>query len=92
MPLFGPFDTESLAVGSKLVHQRFALMALKTFFKTDYRGLTHMLDDFAELRQHLGLAAPPHYSTLGYAAWRLLKKGRSSCSSIAPPRAPKKAV
>jgi hypothetical protein len=45
---------------------------LKTFFKTDYRGLTQMLADFAELRQDLGLAAPPHYSTLCYAAKRLL--------------------
>lgn len=71
-------------------HQLFALLALKTFFKTDYRGLTQMLDDFAELRQDLGLAAPPHYSTLCYAAKRLLKKGSSSCSSAAPPRAPKR--
>ncbi len=68
-------------------HQLFALRALKTFFKTDYRGLTQMLADFAELRQDLGLAAPPHYSTLCYAAKRLLKKGSSSCSSTAPPRA-----
>ncbi|HEY7154076.1 MAG TPA: hypothetical protein VH575_08990, partial [Gemmataceae bacterium] len=45
-------------------HQLFALLTLKTFFKTDYRGLAQMLDDFAELRQHLGLAATPHYSTL----------------------------
>ena len=71
-------------------HQLFALLALKTFFKTDYRGLTQMLDDFAELREDLGLAAPPHYSTLCYAAKRLLKKGSSSCSSTAPPRAPKR--
>jgi hypothetical protein len=73
-------------------HQLFALLTLKTFFKTDYRGLTQMLTDFAELRQDLGLAAPPHYSTLCYAAKRLLKKGSSSCSSIAPPRAPNRAV
>jgi hypothetical protein len=71
-------------------HQLFALLALKTFFKTDYRGLTQMLDDFAELRQDLGLDAIPHYSTLCYAAKRLLKKGSSSCSSTAPPRARKR--
>ena len=35
---------------------------------------------FAELREDLGLRAVPHYSTLCYAAGRLLKKGPSSCS------------
>jgi hypothetical protein len=68
-------------------HQLFALLTLKTFFKTDYRGLTQMLLDFAELREDLGLGGVPHYSTLCYAAQRLLKKGRSSCSSPTPPRA-----
>jgi hypothetical protein len=51
-----------------------------------------MLTDFAELRQDLGLTVAPHYSTLCYAAKRLLKKGSSSYSSIAPPRAHKRAV
>jgi hypothetical protein len=73
-------------------HQLFALLARKTFFKTDYRGLTHMLADFAELRQDLGLTETPHYSTLCYAAKRLLKKGRSSCSSSTPPRAHNRAA
>jgi hypothetical protein len=72
-------------------HQLLAVLALKTFFKADYRGVTQMLHDFAELRQELGLAEVPHYSTLCYAAKRLLKRGSSSCSSIAPPRAPRKA-
>src|ERR1051325_5710392 len=67
-------------------HQLFALLALKTFFKTDYRGVTQLLADFAELRQDLGLAEVPHYSTLCYAAGRLLKKGRSSACSCVPPR------
>lgn len=73
-------------------HQLFALLALKTFFKTDYRGLAQMLADFAELRQDLSLDEVPHYSTLCYAAKRLLKKGSSSCSSTAPPRAPGRAA
>jgi hypothetical protein len=68
-------------------HQLFALLALKTFFKTDYRGVIQMLADFAELRSDLGLDEVPHYSTLCYAA-RRLKKGSSSCSSFVPPRAP----
>ena len=36
-------------------HQLFALLALKTFLKTDYRGLIQMLVDFRELRDDLGL-------------------------------------
>jgi hypothetical protein len=70
-------------------HQLFALLALKTFFKTDYRGLTQLIEDFPELRQDLGLREAPHYSTLCYAAKRLLKKGSSSSSSSRPPRAPR---
>jgi hypothetical protein len=70
-------------------HQLFALLALKTFFKTDYRGLIALLEDFAELRQDLGLDKLPHYSTLCYAAKRLLKKGSSSCSSSRPPCPPR---
>ena len=73
-------------------HQLFALLALKTFFKTDYRGVTQLLKDFAELREELGLGKVPHYSTLCYAAGRLLKKGSSSCSSTRPPRAHKRAA
>ena len=73
-------------------HQLFALLALKTFFRTDYRGLIQLVHDFAELRQELGLEKVPHYSTLCYAEQRLLKKGRSSCSSSRPPRAPSSAA
>jgi hypothetical protein len=62
-------------------HQLFAVLALKTFFKTDYRGTAQLLTDFAELREDLGLTKVPHYSTLCYAAGRLLKKGRSLSSS-----------
>ena len=69
-------------------HQLFAVLALKTFFKTDYRGIAQYLRDFAELREELGLEKVPHYSTLCYAAGRLLKKGPSSPSSSRPPCAP----
>jgi Transposase domain (DUF772) len=68
-------------------HQLFALLALKAFFKTDYRGLAQLLEDIPELRQDLGLRQPPHYSTLCYAARRLLTKGSSSSSSSRPPPA-----
>ena len=73
-------------------HQLFALLALKTFLKTDYRGLARLLDDFAELRQDLGLDTVPHYSTLCYAAGRLLKKRGSPPSSSARPCAPRAAA
>ena len=73
-------------------HQLFALLALKTFLKTDYRGVAAHLADFAELRRDLGLSKLPDHSTLCYAAKRLLKKGSSSCSSSGPPRAPGKAA
>jgi hypothetical protein len=59
-------------------HQLFAVPALKTFFKTDYRGIAQLLTDFADLREDLGLGKVPHYSTLCYAAARLLKKGRAN--------------
>jgi hypothetical protein len=72
-------------------HQLFAILALKTFLKTDYRGVAQMLTDFAELREELGLTQVPHYSTLCYAAGRL-KKGSSSCSFTAPPCAPASAA
>ena len=73
-------------------HQLFALLALKTFFKTDYRGVVALLDDFPELRGDLRLDKVPHYSTLCKAAQRLLKKGRPSTSSTRPPCAPRKAA
>ena len=69
--------------------QLFAILALKTFLKTDYRGVVQVLEDFAELRADLGLAKVPHYSTLCYAERRLLKRGTSSPSSgpLPPPPA-----
>src|SRR5438105_2588677 len=68
--------------------QPFACLALKTIFKTDYRGAVQLLEDYAELRQELGLAKVPHYSTLCKAERRLSKKGSSSSSSCSPAYAP----
>ena len=67
-------------------HQLFALLALKTFLKTDYRGVVAVLDDFAELRTDQGLKKVPDHSTLCYAEQRLLKGGPTRCSSCVPPR------
>jgi hypothetical protein len=69
-------------------HQLFAILALKTFLRTDYRGVVAFLGDFAELREDLGLSRAPDPSTLCYANQRLLKKGSSWSSSAAPPRPP----
>ena len=55
--------------------QLFAILALRQFFKTDYRGIAQMLNDFSDLRKVLALKKTPHYSTLCYAEQRLLKEG-----------------
>jgi Transposase DDE domain len=52
--------------------QLFACLVLKSFLKTDYRGVTAHLTDCASLRDTLGLSAVPHYTTLQKAARRLL--------------------
>jgi hypothetical protein len=55
--------------------QLFAILVLRQFFKTDYRGVVQLLEDFGDLRRVLGLQKVPHYSTLCYAEKRLAKKG-----------------
>ena len=52
--------------------QLFALLILKQFLKTDYRGLVPLLAERGELRRAVGLTTVPHYSTLCYAERRLL--------------------
>ena len=56
-------------------HQHFALLALREFLRTDYRGLETMLREWAELRAVLGLTKVPDHSTMQKAAERLLAKG-----------------
>lgn len=64
-------------------HQLFAILVLKQFFKTDYRGIAALLDDLPDLQRTLELTKVPHYSTLCYAEKRLLKGGRSiGCSTL----------
>lgn len=55
--------------------QLFAILVLRQFFRTDYRGIVQLLTDLPELRRVLGLAKVPHYSTLCYAQRRFFKKG-----------------
>jgi Transposase DDE domain len=53
--------------------QLFSCLVLKTFFKTDYRGVEQLLADLPELSDTLRLEQVPHFTTLQKAAGRLLK-------------------
>jgi hypothetical protein len=55
-------------------HQLFALLALREFLKTDYRGVEQYLRDWSDLRHALGLSKVPDHTTLQKAARRLLEK------------------
>lgn len=55
--------------------QLFAILVLKVFLKTDFRGVVAMLAEWPDLRDALGLGKVPHYSTLCYAQERLLAEG-----------------
>jgi hypothetical protein len=52
--------------------QLFACLVLKTFLKTDYRGLVAHLADHSDLRAVLGLEVVPHFTTPQKASRRLL--------------------
>jgi hypothetical protein len=65
-------------------HQLFAILVLRQFFRTDYRGTIQLLRDFSDLRSVLDLKKVPNYSTLCYAERRLLKKGGSKPSWAKP--------
>jgi len=73
-------------------HQHVAILALKTFLKLDYRGVVALLADCGDLRDALGLAKVPHYSTLCKAEQRLMKKGGSGGSSATSSTAPARAA
>jgi hypothetical protein len=57
--------------------QLFACLVLKTFLKTDYRGLVAHLADHSDVRAALGLNAVPHFSTPQKASRRLLQQPRA---------------
>jgi hypothetical protein len=62
-------------------HQLFALLVLRQFLKTDYRGLEELLRDWSDLREALALTKVPDHSTLQKAEQRLLeKRGSRPCS------------
>ena len=52
--------------------QLFALLVLRQFLRTDYRGVVITVAEWGELRRTLGLAKVPHYSTLAHASRRIM--------------------
>ena len=58
-------------------HQLFACLVLKTFLRTDYRGIVAILQDCPELCSTINLSHTPHFTTLQKAANKLL------CTDIA---------
>src|SRR5262249_42277369 len=81
---------EALAIGSATLRdyahrfspktytqpQLFACLVLKTFLKTDYRGICRILKEWSDLRAILGLSRIPHFTTLQKASARLLRAQR----------------
>ena len=57
--------------------QLFACLVLKTFLKTDYRGVASHLADHSDLRAALALKAVPHFSTVQKASRRLLRQPKA---------------
>lgn len=57
--------------------QLFACLVLKTFFKTDYRGLVALLHDLDDLPLALALESLPHFTTLQKASARLLRQPKA---------------
>lgn len=72
--------------------QLFAILVLREFFQTDYRGMVQLLADFSDLREVLGLKKVPHFTTLQKAKQRLEKGGLSVPSSTLSLRAPQSAA
>jgi hypothetical protein len=64
--------------------QLFALLVLKQFLRTDYRGLVALVAEWRDLRHALGLRKVPHHSTLAHAARRLLAGAEKGGPSAVP--------
>src|SRR5262249_28071416 len=57
--------------------QLFACLVLKTFLKTDYRGVAAHLADHSDMQVTLALKSIPHFTTLQKASRRLLRQPRA---------------
>jgi hypothetical protein len=64
--------------------QLFALLVLRQFLRTDYRGVVTLVAEWSELRRALGLVKAPHYSTLAHASRRILADAEAGGLSAAP--------
>ena len=64
--------------------QLFVCLVLKTFFKTDYRGITTLLHDLPELRRTIGLRSVPHFTTLHKASQRCCACPAPAACSVPP--------
>ena len=53
--------------------QLFVCLVLKIFFKTDYRGITAILNDSPDICKAFSLAMVPHFTTLQKASKKLLR-------------------
>jgi hypothetical protein len=58
-------------------HQLFALLVLKEFFKTTYRGVWGLIRDSQSLRDAIELKHTPHWTTIQKACDRLLTARRT---------------
>jgi hypothetical protein len=54
-------------------HQLAAILILREFFKTDYRGIEAIIKDSIDLQRVLELVEIPHYTTIQKAAHRIKK-------------------
>jgi hypothetical protein len=54
--------------------QIFAVLALRQFFKTDYRDVIRILNEHENIKDALGLSKLPHFTTLQKAQQKMLKK------------------
>jgi transposase len=72
--------------------QLLVCLVLKVFFKTEYRGIVEILNDWPDLCQVFGLKTIPHFTTLQKASKRLLRFGtaerllNSTIETIEPDR------
>ena len=53
-------------------HQFFAILALKTFLKLDYRGVVETIKDWPKMKRTLGLKSVPTHNAVWYAEKRIL--------------------
>ena len=55
--------------------QLFAILVLRKFFRTDYRGIVALLAEWSDVRRTLRLKKVPNFSTLWYAEQKLMHRG-----------------